>query len=105
MVCTAACCTLQVSRVYYPGLISDSSNARVQQLFGGSCGGVVSFELIGGAVAANKLLQVMQQHHASGPLLSELPQNSCFWCILELGVSDVDVGLSPCWSSCSVLAC
>ena len=45
--------------MYYPGLISDPSNARVQQLFGGSCGGVVSFELIGGAVAANKLLQVM----------------------------------------------
>eukprot|EP00891_Asterochloris_glomerata_P006568 jgi/Astpho2/6568/Aster-08078 len=50
----------QVSRVYYPGLISDSSNARVQQLFGGSCGGVVSFELIGGAVAANKLLQELK---------------------------------------------
>lgn len=69
---TSAWCALQVSRVYYPGLISDSSNARVQQLFGGSCGGVVSFELIGGAVAANKLLQVMQQHHAPRPLLSEM---------------------------------
>jgi cystathionine beta-lyase/cystathionine gamma-synthase len=44
-----------VSRVNYPGLASHPHHARARELFSG-CGGVVSFELAGGAEAAARFI-------------------------------------------------
>ncbi len=49
---------LQVSRVLYPGLPDHPYFPRVQKLFGSQAGGVVSFELTGGAPAAEMMFQV-----------------------------------------------
>jgi cystathionine beta-lyase/cystathionine gamma-synthase len=48
-----------VSRVNYPGLASHPHHARARALFSG-CGGVVSFELAGGAEAAARLIARMK---------------------------------------------
>ena len=48
----------QVSRVLYPGLEGQPYFPRVQKLFGGQAGGVVTFELLGGAAAAEMMFQV-----------------------------------------------
>ena len=48
----------QVSRVVYPGLPDHPYFPRVQKLLGGQAGGVVSFELTGGAPAAELMFQV-----------------------------------------------
>ena len=48
----------QVSRVLYPGLEGHPYFPRVQKLFGGQAGGVVTFELLGGAAAAEMMFQV-----------------------------------------------
>lgn len=52
------CDVEQVSRVLYPGLEGHPSFPRVQKLFGGQAGGVVTFELLGGAAAAEMMFQV-----------------------------------------------
>ena len=49
---------LQVSRVLYPGLPDHLHFPRVQKLFGSQAGGVVTFELTGGAAAAEMMFQV-----------------------------------------------
>jgi cystathionine beta-lyase/cystathionine gamma-synthase len=46
----------RVARVFYPGLPSHPQHARARQLFAGG-GGVVSFELPGGAVAADRFIR------------------------------------------------
>lgn len=51
-------CVGQVSRVLYPGLTSNPYYPRVQKLFGGQAGGVVTFELLAGAAAAEMMFQV-----------------------------------------------
>ena len=48
----------QVARVLYPGLPEHPYFPRVQKLFGGLAGGVVTFELLGGAAAAEMMFQV-----------------------------------------------
>ena len=48
----------QVSRVVYPALPDHPYFPRVQKLLGGQAGGVVSFELTGGAPAAELMFQV-----------------------------------------------
>ena len=48
----------QVSRVLYPGLEGHPYYPRVHKLFGGQAGGVVTFELLGGAAAAEMMFQV-----------------------------------------------
>ena len=48
----------QVSRVLYPGLSANHYFQRVQKLFGGQAGGVVTFELLAGAAAAEMMFQV-----------------------------------------------
>ena len=48
----------QVSRVLYPGLPDHPHFPRVQKLFGSAAGGVVTFELLGGAAAAELMFQV-----------------------------------------------
>ena len=48
----------QVARVIYPALPSHPAHAHVKKLFGGQAGGVVSFELQGGAAAAEALFKV-----------------------------------------------
>ena len=48
----------QVSRVLYPGLAANHYFPRVQKLFGGQAGGVVTFELLAGAAAAEMMFQV-----------------------------------------------
>ena len=47
-----------MSRVLYPGLPSNSYFPRIQKLFGGEAGGVVTFELLAGAAAADIMFQV-----------------------------------------------
>ncbi|DBA72263.1 TPA: hypothetical protein ACH3X2_010649 [Trebouxia sp. C0005] len=49
----------QVSRVLYPGLPDHPYFPRVQKLFGSQAGGVVSFELTGGAPAAEMMFQAL----------------------------------------------
>ncbi|KAL0017849.1 hypothetical protein WJX77_001581 [Trebouxia sp. C0004] len=49
----------QVSRVLYPGLPDHPHFPRVQKLFGGQAGGVVTFELTGGAPAAEMMFQAL----------------------------------------------
>ncbi len=46
----------RVRRVNYPGLASHPQHARARELFGG-CGGVLSFELDGDALAADRFAQ------------------------------------------------
>ncbi len=47
-----------MSRVLYPGLPDHPYFPRVQKLFGSQAGGVVTFELTGGAPAAEMMFQV-----------------------------------------------
>ena len=57
--CSPECfCLLQISSVVYPGLPDHKYYPRVQKLFGGLAGGVVTFELTGGAPAAEMMFQV-----------------------------------------------
>lgn len=49
----------QVSRVLYPGLPDHPHFPRVQKLFGSAAGGVVTFELLGGAAAAELMFQAL----------------------------------------------
>jgi len=44
-----------VARVHYPGLPSHPDHARAQALLDGGCGGMLGFELAGGAAAADAL--------------------------------------------------
>ncbi|KAK9834192.1 hypothetical protein WJX81_007089 [Elliptochloris bilobata] len=50
----------QVSRVYYPGLPSSRDYARTVELFGGSGGGVLAFEVKGGVAAADAMLGALE---------------------------------------------
>ncbi|KAL3160288.1 hypothetical protein ABBQ38_009680 [Trebouxia sp. C0009 RCD-2024] len=50
----------QVSRVLYPGLTSNPYYPRIQKLFGGQAGGVVTFELLAGAAAAEMMFQALK---------------------------------------------
>lgn len=59
----------QVDKVMYPGLKSSPCHALAQQLFGGSGGGVLAFEVKGGKAAAQALLQV----HLSSQLVLGCP--------------------------------
>ena len=52
---------LQVSKVVYPALPDHPYFPRVQKLMGGQAGGVVSFELTGGAPAADLMFQVQPE--------------------------------------------
>lgn len=49
---------MQVDRVHYPGLPSSPDHARAKAFFDGSGGGVLAFEVRGGAAAADALLAV-----------------------------------------------
>lgn len=55
---TRGMCAGQVSRVLYPGLSANHYFQRIQKLFGGQAGGVVTFELLAGAAAAEIMFQV-----------------------------------------------
>lgn len=46
----------EVKRVHYPSLASHPDRARASELFDGGAGGLLSFELAGGAEAAERLL-------------------------------------------------
>ena len=52
----------QVDRVHYPGLPSSPDHARAKAFFDGSGGGVLAFEVRGGAAAADALLAVRASH-------------------------------------------
>ncbi|KSW11394.1 hypothetical protein CF15_00570 [Pyrodictium occultum] len=50
----------EVAKVYYPGLPEHPDHGTAEQLFNGLYGGVVSFELKGGAQAAKRFLQALK---------------------------------------------
>ena len=68
---------MQVSRVLYPGLPEHPYFPRVQKLFGGQAGGVVTFELLGGAAAAELMFQVCC---ASSITEHQSPPDACGKC-------------------------